>query len=107
MFDNDGAKADGDGVEWDIFIQEGTYEIWLLGQTGTDAPILDFVLNGTSLGTIDMYESSGKNHQRKMISSISISDKGAHTLQMKANGKNGSSSNYQIMVDMLQLIKVG
>jgi hypothetical protein len=92
------AAANGDSWEKSIFLKAGTYTISVLGMTAPSRGIQEIFIDGVSVGTIDWYNGSLVYNQVKTISSVTVTGDGQHTFKSTVNGKNGSSSDYQLLL---------
>ena len=89
--------ADGDSFTNSCVLGEGTYTLYILGQTRTDAGLVDWTLDGASIATgQDWYSGSQIADVTKSIAAISITTGGRHVLQGTINGKNASSTSYAL-----------
>jgi hypothetical protein len=71
----------------------------------TGAGIIDIGIGGTSFGTKDAYAGSATYNQIWTVTGISIATEGFKTIYVKANGKNGSSSNYIVYISSITFFK--
>lgn len=92
------AAANGDSWEKKIFLKAGTYTISVLGLTAPSRGIQEIFIDGVSVGTIDWYNGSLVYNQVKTIASVTVTGDGRHTFKSTVNGKNGSSSDYQLLL---------
>lgn len=89
------SPANGDNFSFSFFALPGTYTLDLYLGKFSDCAILEALLDSVSLGTTDCYNAS-------LIATIAtytgqvLSTAGSHSLTFKANGKNASSSNYNL-----------
>ena len=95
--------ADGDIFTNGCFLAAGTYTLKLLGVTLSAYGKLDWTIkhadavSWTTLATgQDWYSAGGTYNVVKTISSIVLADPGWYAIKGTVNGKNGSSSGYQI-----------
>lgn len=105
---NGAADAD-DGDYWDAFfnLAAGTYTFTVLYRANTTHGILELLLDGVSLGTIDTYNGSATNNNVSSISSVSVAADGNYTLRMKVNGKNASATDYLLAVQSVTATRTG
>lgn len=93
------APANGDVWTNGCFLQAGTYTLYLLGSTIGTGGRQDLTLDGTSIATgLDWYSSSQAYNVLKTVASVVVATTGWHTLRSTVNGKNGSSTNYVILL---------
>lgn len=88
--------ANGNAVSGKFFIKAGTYTLRLLTLTGSYLPIYDFYVDGSLvLAGMDCYAASDTFNVVK-TGAVTIATDGQHTLEVRVNGKNASSTNYYI-----------
>jgi hypothetical protein len=92
------AAANADSWEKKIFLKAGTYTIYVLGMTAPSRGIQEIFIDGVSVGTIDWYNGSLVYNQVKTIASVTVTGDGRHTFKSTVNGKNASSSDYQLLL---------
>jgi hypothetical protein len=91
------AAADADSFTQSCVLGEGTYTLYILGETRTAGGKVDWTLDGASIATgQDWYSASNTPNVIKSIASIVIATGGRHILQGTINGKNASSSGYTL-----------
>lgn len=88
------ANADSFGVS--VWTQQGTYDLKCRSPKAANKGIMELFVDGVSQGTIDMYDATGFLYDA-IWRSIKL-EEGNHTLQLKVNSKNGSSSSYVMLV---------
>jgi hypothetical protein len=95
VFNGDGpGPADGDFLEFKVFLTAGTYTLDLSTRLGTDQGKIQFSMGGTDFGALlDLYNGFGVtlNHR---ITGIAVASSGVKSVRLTVNGKNASSSNY-------------
>lgn len=99
--------ADGDRINYKVYLAVGTYTFSLLCATANSYGILDVSLDGfsTSEGTLDLYTASTVFNVTKTITGITVAASGLVDLSLKLNGKNGSSSDYKAYISAIALFK--
>lgn len=101
------AAADsGDYYEIEFTVAAGTWELTIFHQKNPNAPIVEFLIDGISLGTVDMYSAGTSHNNVATFSSIALSE-GSHTIKVLANGKNASSGDYNFTVQSMHLTRTG
>lgn len=86
------ACANGDIAEFDIYLEEGIYTLDVIGLTNTTCGILDWYLDGISIGTAqDWYSAAATRNVVKTIASVSVVGSGYHVLKAVVNGHNASA----------------
>ncbi len=92
---------DADNISYKVSLGAGTYSLRMIYEKNSDAPIVDFDIDATEVGSVDTY-GSGNNHE-DTTTGIVIADSGLKTLKVRADGKNGSSSGYELRIILLSL----
>jgi hypothetical protein len=92
------SAANGDTWEKKIFLKAGTYTISVLGMTAPSRGIQEVFIDNVSVGTIDWYNASLVYNQVKTIAGVTVTGDGRHTFKSVINGKNASSSDYQLLL---------
>ncbi len=100
-------SANGDRINYIIYLAAGVYTLHLLTTTTSISGILDVSIDGfaSSKGTIDLFTPSIAYNVIKTITGITISTSGLFTLSLKANGKHPLSGNYRIHLITLALFR--
>lgn len=106
VFGPSSTANDGDEVNFDIFLDAGTYSVVIVGQANTNRGIAKILLDATEIMSADMYAGAGANNKLFQTDSISI-DRGQYTLKFKADGKNGASSAYGVSFMQIIFIRTG
>ena len=96
-------------VEWDIWLDAGTYKCAVIGETDTDKAILSLSLDGGSstIGTVDFYAASSVLNVYKEATGLVVASAGVKTFRMTTATKNASSSNYSAKVNSIAWIRTG
>ena len=94
--------AQNDEVEYEIFSPAGTKTLQLLAVTSSDRGIITFYLDDVSQGTIDLYSASIVYNVFNTLSVTVVGTK-VHSLKLKMETKNGSSSNYVTSITFMRL----
>jgi len=90
------ASADGDTFTHGAMIAEGTYTLSILGSESTASGIIDWYMDDVLIAsTQDWYDSLTYN-VIKTVADVVIAEGGWHVLKGVVNGKNASSSAYDI-----------
>src|SRR3990172_3571764 len=89
------AAANADSFTQSSVLGQGTYTLYILGQTRTAAGKVDWTLDWASIATgQDWYSGANTADVTKSIAAISITTGGRHVLQGTINGKNASRKSY-------------
>lgn len=101
---SDASPSNGSTMQWNVLLAAGT---WRLDVVWTGAPsygIVDFDLDGTTVGSVDLY--TGSTNAVASITGIAVAA-GLHVLRSTVNGKNVSSSGYRSAFSSLTLTRTG
>jgi hypothetical protein len=86
-------SADADSFTHAFVLAEGTYTLYIYGQTRTNGAKIDWYVDGASIATgQDWYAASNTADVTKSIASVVISVGGRHVLTGTVNGRNASNS---------------
>lgn len=95
---NTATHANGDAVEGKFSLAAGTYDLDLLCITSSAYAMVDVSIDGVVVGSVDLYSAGEVDNAHKTLTSVVVATDGIHTLRLTANGKNGASSSYYILV---------
>lgn len=102
---NDGSQ--NSEINWDIWLDAGTYKFALIHQKDSDRGIYSVQLNDVAKGTIDGYAASGvSNVYDESVSGIAITA-GLYEFSLKMLTKNASSTAYQAAIQSCAWIRTG
>lgn len=87
--------ADLDNITYNVYLAAGTYTLRLLGAQYTSSGIVDIDIDAAEVGSVDQYASSNTPNHIYTVTNISIAASGAHTIKVRVDGKNASSSGYR------------
>lgn len=87
-----------------IDIEEGLYELQLLGFTDSSQGIVDLIVDGNVIATKDNYSAGATRNVLTSFKDISLSA-GKHILKLLVNDNNISSSGFQIITNWISFIK--
>lgn len=96
--------ANADAVSFKVGLVAGTYSLIVIYAKSTDTAIIQVNLNGVQIASIDSYNGSTTRENVSRTNSISVSN-GLVNLQIKANGKNASSSSYKVLIQGIAIVK--
>lgn len=99
-------QAQNNLVNWDIWLDAGTYKFALIHSVGTDRGIFHVRLGGTDKGTIDSYSAVGNDNTYSEITGIAVTA-GLYNFELKMATKNASSSNYVGQIVSAAWIRTG
>ena len=93
------ASADGDTFTHGFQVGEGTYTLTVLGRHLTSAGRVDWYVDDVLVASAqDWYAGSAAPNIEKSVAAIVIAEGGWHVLKGVVNGKNGSSSGYDLQL---------
>lgn len=98
IWNNTTTRALNDEITYKACLDVGTYTLFLIATTDSDGAILTLGLDGTSVGTVDLYSAGTTRNVTKTITGIAVATAGLYTISFKAASKNPASSNYAICV---------
>lgn len=87
-------NANGRWVEYQVWIPAGTWSFDLLSYRFSSQGIVDISLDGSEVGSIDLYSGSSQLNYKSTATGIVVPETKIYTLRMTVDGKNASSSNY-------------
>lgn len=90
--------ANGQYIETTFWLAAGTYTLSVLGQTENDACVVDWTIDGGAAIAGQDWYSSGATKNVVQTGSVTVATSGLHTLRGTVNGKNGSSSNFYLIL---------
>jgi hypothetical protein len=92
-------------VSWGISLGQGTWDVQLLYEKAPDAGIMSVSIDGVDIGTVDAYNSSVQVNQEQVLAGASIATAGLHTVAIRLDAKNASSSNYYGYLGWIRLVR--
>lgn len=87
-------NANGRWVEYQVWIPAGTWSFDLLSYRFSSQGIVDISLDGSEVGSIDLYSGSSQLNYKSTATGIVVPETKIYTLRMTVDGKNASSSSY-------------
>jgi hypothetical protein len=91
------APDNGDSFTNGCLLEDGTYSFYVLGRTANTRGKIDWSLDGVVFSSgQDWYSSSSTSNVTKVVTGITVATSGWHILLGTINGKNGSSSDYDM-----------
>ena len=97
------SHADGDELNYKVYVSPGTYTISLCTLKNSDHGIIKVYLDGTLILTYDCYAAVVTYNQIGSATGIIINDPGIKTLKIKIDGKNVASTDYYMTWDYIAL----
>lgn len=93
------ASANADAFTHSCWLRAGTYNFKILGFTGPASPLVDWSLDGVNFTTgQDWYSAGATYNVVKTVGSVVVIGDGYHVLKGTVNGKNASSSSYNLLL---------
>lgn len=93
---------DGDRYRSSAVLKAGTYDILIHAIRSDDCGKFDVYIDGTKVTStpFDDYNSSTDYHEVFTAEDVAITKSGNHLVELRINGKNGSSSDYRLFLSM-------
>lgn len=98
------SAANGDAINFTFSCKAGVYTFRSVVNKEPNRAIYQLLVDTVSIGTYDGYNATGQNNLIWDITGISLTA-GQHTIQLKANGKNASSSAYYTILSLLSILR--
>jgi hypothetical protein len=98
------SHANGDQINYKVYLDAGTYTITVLGIKDGNTGIMDVLIDGVSKGTVDTY-GAGTNNSLFPVSGIVVTTPGIVTLSLKTTGKNASSGGYYMYYSSISIYR--
>ena len=86
------SPADGDELNYTLFLRAGTYKLQVFGVGGTTTAIQDWYIGASEVASFDWYTPSGTNFREQ--TGITVSADALYTIRAVLDGRNGSSSSW-------------
>lgn len=96
----------GATISYDIYLRSGTYQLNFLSGCNASAAILTCCVNGSSAGTVDLYDSVSSSNVSGSIS-FTASGAGERQLTFAADTRNASSAGYIAELNLISLRRTG
>jgi len=97
--------AINDEVEYAFDLPAGTYDIILLVQSGSSFGKAHIIIDDVDVGNLDTYDSPGGANVKLTLSGIVITSTGVQTVGVSADSKNGSSSDYTLLIQAIEFVR--
>jgi hypothetical protein len=95
--------AEGDYLEFEAYVDKGTYTIAIVSQTRADQGKVDVYVGGTEFAEFDLYSAGTVYDVRQTDAGNVISTGGLKTIKAIVHEKNALSSNYYARINGLAL----
>lgn len=94
-----------DNISYKSYLAKGTYTLKLLTATVNYGAIIGVNIDDDEKGTIDTYSAGLVYNVKKEITDIVISSSGLKTIKLNVNGKHASSTDYQMYIHAIELVR--
>lgn len=93
------SAADGNIIQTTVMLKSGVYDVYVLGITANNRGKIDWSLDGGTpfISGQDWYNVATQQNITK-TGTLTVASSGRHRLRATVNGKNGSSSNYFVVI---------
>lgn len=103
-----GAAIESSGAQnaeigWDVTLAAGTWTLSIVVSTFSNNGIITASIDGSSVGTIDLYTAGAVLNSKKSITGITVATTGKKRLLLKMATKNASASAYYCDLSVLAL----
>jgi len=99
------SETQNDELNFKIYMVAGTYTFNLLHNQAAGNGIAKLKIDGSAVGTIDMYNAGDVYNVIGTITGISVASSGIKDVNILMDTKNGSSAGYGIRANMMALIQ--
>ena len=106
VLDLDANSATGCYVTYDVALDAGTWTLTVIYQKNTDCGVVTPSLGGSDLSTVDTYAASADD-QVAQWTGITVATAGVYELKFRTDSKHGSSSDYDLMLQLVTLTRTG
>ena len=93
-------------IAYDVYLRSGTYRLRIISGCGTDMGILTACVNGSAIGTFDLYAAAAGNNRNASLS-FAVSGAGEKTLTFAPDTKNVSSAGYSACLAWISVARTG
>jgi hypothetical protein len=101
VFQNSGAN--GDTFTNGFLLKAGTYTLAVLGETSTDRGLIDWYIDNAKVVSLQDWYAGSTAQNIEKIASVTVTGEGYHVLKGVINGKNASSSGYNMVLTKMYL----
>lgn len=99
--------AQGNQILIPFFCEAGQYDIWLVGEKGTNFGITDLSIDGGAVfGSMDWYNAVAQNNQ-EYSDRVVIAGDGMHWLSVSVGDKRAASTNYRALLNSFRGLRTG
>lgn len=97
------AGANGNYCEYEHYLSAGTYTLFVVGINKNNSGILDVYIDASEVASFDTYNASETFNAVDTQTGINVATSGMKTIKFICDGKNGSSSGYNLQLSGYQL----
>lgn len=90
--------ANGDSFTNGFYLKGGTYTFVVLGESRADSPLIDWYVDNVKVVSLQDWYAASTNSNIEKTASVTVVGDGYHVLKGVVNGKNGSSTNYFVVL---------
>jgi len=98
-----GSNADGDNINYKIYLDKGTYTLLYISNTNNNYGIAGIYIDEAHIVNFDCYSTALAITVSNKQTDIVITTSGIKTLKVKINGKNQASSDYFAAIEYIAL----
>lgn len=104
MIGRQSAAANGDEFTWTWLLASGSYTVYILGATGTASGIFDLYVKQLPSGSFSSFSTGNDMYSAVTVwnviktATITLAESALYEFKSKVNGKNASSSAYEIFL---------
>lgn len=106
VLDLDANSTTGCYISYEVALDAGTWTLTLIYQKNVDCGIVTPSLGGSDLSTVDTYAASADD-QVAQWTGITVATAGVYTLKFRTDSKHASSSDYDLMLQLVTLTRTG
>lgn len=99
------SAALNDKIRYRVYLSAGTYKLYVVYSKNAAYGICNFIVDGNSVGTIDMYNSSSLTNQISSIT-FTITKTGLVNFDVLVSSKNASSGGYYAILQSFCFVRV-
>jgi photosystem II stability/assembly factor-like uncharacterized protein len=95
-FENTTTHADGDLIQWNVYLPAGTYSYYYVYSKGPNRGRIGFYVSPTLVSLTDFYKLAPQTYNDMKSGTFTISSFGSYTIMFRCDNKNVASTNYYI-----------
>jgi len=106
ILSNDAADADGDGLEYKVYLAQGTYSLTVQYNEDNQEAIIDCFIDAAEVASFDLFAASGANDIKQTATGIVVATSGVKDFKFVVDGRNGSNTTgFRVIVSAFVLEK--